>query len=76
MNQEKIQRLKSKTMIFSTSQQHLADLYLAKLKANNINSFILNKQDSMYNAFGNFELYVHQNDVIKAKRIIEDQIDE
>lgn len=63
-------------MIFSTSQRHLADLYLAKLEANGIKAIILNHQDSMYNAFGNFELYVDQNDVIKAKRILEDQINE
>ena len=58
-------------MIFSTDQQHLAHLYLGKLKANNIEATVLNQRDSMYNAFGSYELYVKPDDAVKAKYIID-----
>jgi len=69
----KIRQEKShnKVMIFSTSQEHLIYLYLGKLEANGIQANILNQKDSMYNAFGLFELYVNPSDVVKAKFIID-----
>jgi hypothetical protein len=51
-------------------------LYLGKLKANNIQATVLNNKDRMYNNFGNYELYVMPEDVVKAKYIIEKEIDE
>jgi len=53
-------------MIFSTSQEHLANLLIVKLKANDIEAVILNQKDSMYNAFGLFEIYVKAKDVVRA----------
>lgn len=75
--QELIQRIAqqsktpSKAMIYSTSQEHLANLLIAKLKANDIEAVMLNQKDSMYNAFGLFEIYVKANDVVRAKYIID-----
>lgn len=63
-------------MILSTPHEYLIHLYLGKLKAHNIHATVLNKKDSMYNNFGNFELYVAPEDVVKAKYIIEKEIDE
>jgi len=61
----------SKAMIYSTSQEYLANLLVGKLKVNNIEAIILNQKDSMYNAFGLFEIYVKVDDVIRAKYIID-----
>jgi hypothetical protein len=61
----------SKAMIYSTSQEHLANLLIVKLKANDIEAVILNQKDSMYNAFGLFEIYVKADDVVRAKYIID-----
>jgi len=61
----------SKAMIYSTSQEHLANLLIVKLKANDIEAVILNQKDSMYNAFGLFEIYVKAKDVVRAKYIID-----
>jgi len=61
----------SKTMIYATQQEHLANLLVGKLKANDIEAIILNQKDSMYNAFGLFEIYVKSNDAIRAKFIID-----
>ena len=71
VNLKKIRRLQDKTMIFSTTQEHLAHLFVAKLKSNNIEAIVLNQKDSMYNAFGNYEIYVKPDDIIKAKYIID-----
>jgi hypothetical protein len=58
-------------MIFNTTQEHLAHLYVGKLKSNNIEAIVLNQKDSMYNAFGDYEIYVKPEDVVKAKFIID-----
>ena len=41
------------------------------LEENGIESIIINKQDSVYNAFGDIELYVNRNDILKAKQLLE-----
>jgi len=74
--QKKKTKLPSKTLIFSTPQEYLVQLYLGKLKAHGIQATILNNKDSMYNNFGNFELYVMPEDVVKAKYILEKEINE
>ncbi|MFC2176002.1 hypothetical protein ACFLR1_03430 [Bacteroidota bacterium] len=42
------------------------------LKAQNINAVIINKQDSSY-LFGDAELYVQQDEVIRAKKILDEE---
>lgn len=58
-------------LIYRTSESHLIQLYETKLKAEGIQSFVINKKDSSYNNFGDIELYVKAEDVIYAKHIIE-----
>lgn len=58
-------------LIYKSSQIHLIELMKAKLRADDIHFFILNKQDSSYNSFGEIELYVKADDVVRAKFIIE-----
>ena len=71
VNQKKVRRLHDKTMILSTTQEHLAHLYVGKLKSSNIDAIVLNQKDSMYNVFGSYEIYVKPEDVLKAKYIID-----
>ena len=42
------------------------------LTHNDINSVVVNKQDSLYK-FGEFEVFVNRGDVVKAKFILKDQ---
>lgn len=56
-------------LIYSSTYSHEIEIFKAVLKDNNIDSVIINKQDSSY-LFGNFELYVKNNDVLPAKNII------
>jgi len=47
----------------------VAELVRQMLADNNIQSFIVNKQDSAYK-FGELELYVHRDHVIRTKMLI------
>ncbi len=55
--------------IFSSGQPYKAELVKQMLTDHNIQSFLVNKQDSAYK-FGEVELYVNRDDVIRAKRLI------
>ena len=48
------------------------ELKLALLQAQGINAVIINKQDSSY-LFGEAELYVPHDEVIRAKRILNEE---
>lgn len=56
--------------IFSSNQQYQISLLKGILKDNDIDSIEMNKQDSFYQ-FGEIELHVQRQDVVKAKYIIE-----
>ncbi len=48
------------------------DLKYAVLKGRGINAIVINKQDSSV-LFGEAELYVQQDEVIPAKRILDEE---
>jgi hypothetical protein len=56
--------------IHTSSFPHTAELFKAKLAENNIESIIINNQDSFYKSIGDVELYVERDNVIPAMRII------
>lgn len=58
--------------IYSTGVDYKAELLKGLLFENNIEAVILNKKDSSY-GFGELELYVSSDDVIKAKHVIDTQ---
>lgn len=55
--------------IYSAGKLYVAELLKQMLSDHNIQSFIVNKQDSAYK-FGDIELFVHRDDVMKAKMLI------
>jgi hypothetical protein len=57
--------------ILSTSTNDV-ELKCALLKSHGINAVIINKQDSSY-LFGSAELYVSQDDVIRTKRVLNEE---
>lgn len=57
--------------IYSSGQPYLAELVRQMLTDHNIQSFIVNKQDSAYK-FGDIELFVHRDNVIRAKKLIQE----
>ena len=57
--------------IFSSGQPYKAEMARQMLTDHNIQSFLINKQDSAYK-FGVVELYVNRDDVIRAKKLIQE----
>lgn len=57
--------------IYSTGQPYTAELVRQMLVDKNIGAFLVNKQDSTYK-FGEVELYVNRDDVIRAKMLIKE----
>ncbi|MGB0369383.1 MAG: putative signal transducing protein [Flavobacteriales bacterium] len=55
-----------------TESANDVELKCALLKSHGINAVIINKQDSSY-LFGSAELYVTQDDVIRSKRILNEE---
>jgi hypothetical protein len=57
--------------IFSSDRPYKAELARQMLADHNIRAFLVNKQDSAYK-FGVVELYVNRDDVIRAKKLIQE----
>ena len=57
--------------IFSTDKVYQAELIRQMLADHHIHSFMINKQDSAYK-FGDIEIFVHRDHVIRAKMLIRD----
>ena len=55
--------------IYSIGNPYQAELIRQMLSDHNIQAFIVNKQDSAYK-FGDIELYVNRDHVIRAKKLI------
>jgi hypothetical protein len=56
-------------LIFSSNKLYEIEIAKSLLLGNDIESYIVNKQDSMY-FFGDIELYVNINEILRAKIII------
>lgn len=57
------------TKIYSSGKMYQVEILKGLLEENNIEAYIMNKQDSAY-LFGELELYVDADDVMMATRII------
>lgn len=56
--------------IYSNAYEHEVEIVKAVLEDAGIQSVVMNKKDRAY-LFGEIELYVQADDVLKAKKIIE-----
>jgi hypothetical protein len=57
-------------MIFNTPKLYRAEILKSLLEEENIQAIIINKQDSSYLVIGDIELYVNRDDILAAKRIV------
>ena len=55
--------------VFGTNAEYQAEILKALLDEENIVSIVVNKQDSSYLSFGEVEVYVKSEDILKAKQI-------
>lgn len=60
-----------RVVVYSTNRLFEAEMIKQYLADNDILAFILNKMDSAYH-FGDIELLVLKDDVIRSKKLIED----
>ncbi len=63
---------KNWTTIYSTDQLYIAELAKQMLHDNGIEAVVINKRDSTYNTFGDIEVYVNRDNVIKALVLIKE----
>ena len=56
---------------YESRQEYLADIARTVLSDNDIESVIINKKDSVYNSFGDIEVYVNRDNLIRAKQILQ-----
>lgn len=56
---------------YESRQEYLADIARSVLSDNDIESVIINKKDSIYNSFGDIEVYVNRDNLIRAKQILQ-----
>jgi len=64
--------MKDWACIYSSPRQQSAEMIKGLLTHNEINSVVINKQDSSYTMFGEFEVYVNREDVVKAKFVMKE----
>jgi transcription antitermination factor NusA-like protein len=61
---------KNWVMIYASTNFYQSEMVKQALSGQNIETVLLNKQDSSHKSFGNIEVYVHQNDFSDAIEII------
>ena len=61
--------------VFIVEQSYKAEIVKDILENSNLSPVIVSKQDSSYSNFGQFEVHVPADEVIRAMRIIESDID-
>jgi len=61
-------------VVYTTPLLHKAEIVKGVLEEHNFNPVIFDKQDSMYK-IGYFEVLVNPDEVIKAIKIIENEVD-
>lgn len=59
--------------VYSDPSMHKAEIVKAVLEEHDLKPVLINKQDSSYK-FGNYEIYVNPDEVIRAIKLINDEI--
>ncbi len=60
--------------VYKTELQYRAEIIKARLEEKRIDSIILNKKDSAYQIIGYYEIMVNADQVLKAIKLIENDI--
>ena len=63
--------MKDWVCIYTSQKLQDAEMTKGLLSFNEINSVVINKQDSSY-MFGYFEVYVNRDDAVKAKYVLKE----
>ncbi|RAI87043.1 putative signal transducing protein [Algoriphagus yeomjeoni] len=60
--------------VFESSMQVRAEIVKGVLEENQIQAVVLNKKETIYQIFGNYEVLVQQKDLIKANNLVQNEI--
>ena len=66
--------MKSWTKVFSASEGYKAEIVKDVLAEKDFDPVIVNKKDTAYNSFGEYEVYVAPEYTVRALRVIENDI--
>jgi len=66
--------MKNWQKVFSSEYVHKIELVKMVLEDRHLQPVVVNKQDSSYKTFGHYEIFVAPDEVIKALKIIQDDI--
>ncbi|GAA5220995.1 putative signal transducing protein [Membranihabitans marinus] len=58
-------------LVFSTEDRVVANIIKNELDNHEIENVLMDKRDSVYNTFGYIEVYVLENNLTKAKELID-----
>ncbi len=60
--------------MFEDTTSYRAEIVKSILDENQLNAVLVSKKDSAYQLFGHFEVHVRKEDVLRAIRIIREEI--
>lgn len=60
--------------VYSTTVAYRAEIVKSILEENDIAAVIVNKKESVYQLFGSYEVHVAPDDLLKAIKIVENDI--
>lgn len=60
--------------VYSTDQKYRAEIVRAVLADEGLHPVVIDKQDTMYRVFGQVEVYVAPENVLRAIKIVNDDI--
>lgn len=60
--------------VYATEMEYRAEIVKSVLMEKQIMAVVVNKSNSMYRMFGKYEVYVAPEDLLRALKIIEDDI--
>jgi hypothetical protein len=60
--------------VYATEKEHRAEIVRSVLLENQIVAVVVNKSNSMYRMFGKYEVHVAPENLLRALKIIEDDI--
>ena len=59
-------------LAYTSNEMYLAELFKRVLGDHDIEAVIINKMDTVYRTFGDIEIYVRQDQILKAKKLAEE----
>ncbi|MEX1003294.1 MAG: DUF2007 domain-containing protein [Crocinitomicaceae bacterium] len=63
--------MENRTLVHTTSYEHVATMLRDKLEAAGINVLILDQHDSISEVIGGWEIHVNDEDAEEAKKIVD-----